>query len=150
MKSLEELYSQFNFSNKALFTIGHSITGTAFKGISFFTSIQGITFEASDGENNMNLINLKKLGESESLITNIYSDGSIFTGIDENCDVNGMLPKRYILPSVYDTACLTAITCSQTMKYVPFCMQVLTQNKKDPLKEFNITFDAYLKHYGYK
>lgn len=150
MKSLEELYSQFNFSNKALFTIGHSITGTAFKGISFFTSIQGITFEASDGENNMNLINLKKLGESESLITNIYSDGSIFTGIDDNCDVNGMLPKRYILPSVYDTACLTAITCSQTMKYVPFCMQVLTQNKKDPLKEFNITFDAYLKHYGYK
>lgn len=152
MKSLEKLCAQFNFTHESLYLIGHSITGTAFKGISLLTDIQGITFEASDGENNLNFYDGKKLnknGQSNSQITNIFSDGTVFTGNDDNCDVNGVLPKRYIFPSVYDTACLTAITCSDTMKYVPLCMQVLTQNKKDPVSEFNISFNSYLRHYGY-
>ena len=64
--------------------------------------------------------------------------------------LNGKLPKRYILPSIYDTACLTAISCSSTMKYIPFCRQVLSQNKKDPIEEFNISYNAYLEYYGFK
>lgn len=91
---------------------------------------------------------LNKLSKYDSQITNVYSDGTIITSNDEKCSVNGVLPKRYILPSVYDTACLTAISCSNTLKYVPFCKQVLNQNKKNPLKEFNISFEAYLRHYG--
>lgn len=152
LKSIEELYYLFNFTQESLYLIGHSITGTAFKGISFFTDIQCITFEDSDGRNNLNFLDkakFQKNSESESQISNIYSDGTIFTGIDKYCDVNGILPKRYILPSVYDTACLTAITCSDTMKYVPLCKQVLTQNKKDSIEEFNISFNSYLKYYGY-
>lgn len=152
MKSLSELYNQVNFSHQSLFAIGHSISGTALKVISLLTDVQGIVFEASDSETNMNFLDklhLTKLSESESLITNIYSDGTIFTGFDEKCNINGILPKRYLLPNVYDTACLTAISCSNTMKYVPFCQQVLAQNKQDPMKEYNIPFDAYLKHYGY-
>lgn len=122
-----------------------------FKVISFLTDVQGIVFEASNGETNTNFIDksqLTKKSESESQITNVFSDGTIITGNDEKCNVNGILPKRYKLPNVYDTACLTAITCSTTMKYVPFCQQVLKQSNKDPMKEFNISFDAYLKHYG--
>lgn len=84
------------------------------------------------------------------MMTNIFSAGSILTGNDENCNVNGILPKRYILPNVYDTACLTAISCADTKKYIPFCQQVLSTNKKNPLEEFNISFEAYLDHYGYK
>lgn len=92
---------------------------------------------------------LSKLSEAESLITNVYSDGTIFTGFDEKCNNNRILPKRYLLPNVYGTACLTALSCSNTMKYVPFCQQVLALKNQDPMKEYNISFNAYLKHYGY-
>lgn len=153
MKSMSKLYNQFNFSKQSLFLIGHSISGTLFKVISFSSDVQGIAFEASDGETNMNYIHkshLKKSSDSESQITNVYSKDAITIGNDEKCNVNGILPKRYKFPNVFDTACLTAISCSSTMKYVPFCKQVLTQNKKDPLKEFNISFESYLNHYGFK
>ena len=49
---------------------------------------------------------------------------------------------------MYDTACLAAISCSTTKKYVPFCQQILNQNRHDPIKEFNNSFDSFLKHYG--
>lgn len=58
MTSISQLYSIFNFSNQSLYSIGHSISGTAFKGISYFTDIQGIAFEASESENNVNLLKL--------------------------------------------------------------------------------------------
>ena len=57
------------------------------------------------------------------------------------------------MPDVYDTACLVSITCSQTKKYVPLCKQVLYDttegNLSSPEKEFEKTFDAYLKYHGY-
>lgn len=152
MESIVSLYSIFNFSHQSIFVIGHTISGTSFKGVSFLTDIQGITFEASGGENYVKFIDksdLKKMGESKSQITNIYSAETIFSGNDENCDVNGALPKKFNLPSVYDTACLTSMVCSDTRKYVPFCMQAMTRLKKDPVKEFNSTYDAYLNFYGY-
>ncbi|KAK8843040.1 hypothetical protein M9Y10_025228 [Tritrichomonas musculus] len=151
LESIIELYGQFNFSRQLLFSIGHSISGTALKVMSLSTDVYGIVFEASDGETNMNYLHkshLSKQSESESLITNVYSNGAIITGNDEKCNVNGILPKRYNLPSVYDTACLAAISCSTTKKYVPFCQQILNQNRHDPIKEFNNSFDNFLKHYG--
>lgn len=152
LRELQKLYNQFNFTEKALFSIGHSISGTAIKGIGFTNDIQGIVFEASDGESNANLnfFNKKnKISGAETLITNVYSDDTIFTGIDENCITNGVLPKRYKLPNVYDTACLVAITCSETRKYEPLCYQVLNQNDADPSEEFQKSVDAFLEHYGY-
>lgn len=152
MSAIVDLYSQFNFSHQALYTIGHSISGTAFKGVSYFTDIQGIAFEASDGENNVNLLlnsKFTKKSDANSQITNVYSKNSIISGNDGNCDVNGILPRRYIFPNVFDTACQAAISCSNTMKYVPFCKQVLTQNGENPEKEFNISFKAYMNYYGY-
>lgn len=153
MKSISELYNQFNFSNQCLFVIGHSISGTAFKGASYSTDIRGIVFESTDGANNANLnlknsLEFKKLKNSISQIFNIYSSDSFFAGNDDNCDLNGVLPKRYKFPSVYDTACLASMTCSDSMKYVPFCKQVLTPFK-NPEKEFEISFDAFLDYYGY-
>lgn len=56
MKSLSLLFKQFNFSQQSLFTVGHSVSGTIFKAISLLTDIQGIVFEASDGEANINFI----------------------------------------------------------------------------------------------
>lgn len=157
MTQITNLFSQFNFTHESLYTVGHSITGTAFKGISYFIDIQGISFEATDGENNGNLKNKDKINRKMevfsqmfSQITNIYSKKRLNTGYDKNCDVNGMLPKRYLFPNVYETACLTAITCSETMKYVPLCKQVLTLGGQNPEVEFNKSFDAFLEYYGYK
>ena len=117
---------------------------------SFYSDIQGITFEAADGENNINFISKSKLKTSSyNQIINIYSKDSIFTGFDKNFYINGMLPKRYMFPNVYDTACMTAITCSETKKYVPFCKQVLSQNANTSEEEFSTSFNAYLKNYGY-
>ena len=157
MASIPELYSQFNFSHISLYTVGHSISGTAFKGSSYFNDIQGIAFDSSTGENIINLnenfkiTQLKdKISNSFNQITNIYSSGNPYSGNDENCDVNGVLPPRYSIPNVFDTACLTAITCSQSMKYVPLCKQVLySPNGKTAEEEFNESFDAYLNYYGY-
>lgn len=153
MKSISDLYNQFNFSHQSLFSIGHSITGSIFKTMSLSNDMNGIVFESSDSDTNFNYLDkshFNKKSGSDSLITNVFSDGSIISGYDDKCNVNGILPKRYIMPNVYDTACLTSISCSNTMKYVPFCKQVLAQNKKDPISEFNNSFDAYLKHYGFK
>ena len=127
---LENLLNRFNFTQESIFLVGHSISGTIFKGFSFSRDIHGIAFESSDGENNQNLLDkasIIKRSNTESKITNIYSYGSIFTGNDNNCIVNGILPKRYILPNVYETACMTSITCSETNKYVRQCHQVLGQ-----------------------
>lgn len=143
MTEIYNLYSQFNFSHQSLFTVGHSISGTSFKGLSYLTDIQGITFEATYGVNNINMIG-KRLIHSNNDIKNIYSDDNFISGSDDNCNTNGALPSRYKFPSVYDTACLTTITCGETMKYVSLCKQVLTQNGKNPENEFNISFDAYL------
>ena len=85
----------------------------------------------------MNYLNINQ-------ITNVYSTGNFLIEKDDNCNENGVLPERYYLPNVYDTACLTAITCSKTMKYVPFCKQILSVN------EFNKSFEAYLSHYNKK
>lgn len=51
INSLTELYSQFNFSHDALFTVGHSIGGTLMKGVSYYTDIRGVSFESSNAEN---------------------------------------------------------------------------------------------------
>lgn len=152
MTIFTELYDQFNFSHEALFTVGHSISGTEMKGVSYFTDIQGIVFEASNGENIGYFNSYKnsiKSNNSTNNIVNIYSNKNIFSGFDQDCLINGELPERYYVPSEFDTACLTAISCSENKKYIPFCQQVLTQKGKDSMKEFNISFDAYLSKYDY-
>ena len=146
IRKIIELYSQFNFTYQSLYTIGHSFMGTLFKGASFLAKAEGITFDAflkyeyeHDFQDIFNILNDKSVVFNQ--ITNIYSSNNLLTGV---------LPERYILPNVYDTACLTVITCSENMKYVPFCKQVLTENGKNPEQEFNISFDAYLEYYKYK
>lgn len=146
MTELLHLFSQFNFSHQFLYAIGHSILGNYFKGLSYTTDIRGIVFESSVGLKNVNTIPFSKITliHSNNNIKNIYSKSAIISSDDSHCNFNGILPSRYYFPSVYDTACLTAITCSETMKYVPFCEQVLNQNGRDPIKEFNKSFNAYM------
>lgn len=138
--SLLKLYSQFNFSHQSLYTIGHSISGTSFKAASFYSDIRGITFEAMDSENNMNFLSdssLRSNKNSVGQIINVFSKSSIFSEYDKSCDIDALLPSRYRFPNVYDTACLTAISCSNTQKYVPFSLQALIQKRNNPIKEFN-------------
>lgn len=90
--------------------------------------------------------NFKKVERGTNQITNIFSTGNILIEKDDNCIENGVLPKRYFIPNVYDTACLTAITCSETMKYVSFCQQVLANDIQKSCSD--ISFDAYLDHYN--
>lgn len=85
MASISELYFQFNFSNQCLFMIGHSISGTAFKGASYSTDIRVIAFKTTDRANNANLnlknsLEFKKLKNSMSQIFIIYS--SIYLAIN--------------------------------------------------------------------
>ena len=151
MTALTELYSQFNFSHESLFTIGHSISGSAQKGVSYYTDINGIVFDSSIGENMGDFetaVGFERSFETINQITNVYSDGCYLTGIDDDCLVNGVLPRRYYNPSVYDSACLTVIACSETNKYVHYCKQVLTQNSRDPIEEFQKSMNAYYEHYG--
>ena len=86
--------------------------------------------------------NFQKVEKGTNQIKNIFSTRNILIEKDDNCIENGVLPSRYYLPNVYDTACLTAITCSDLMKYVLFCKQVLANNPQKSLEEFNISFNA--------
>lgn len=151
LKLLSKLYSKFNFTNEALFSIGHSIYGTEIKVLSSDSDVKGMSFESINtdylGDFRFNS-NFKKVERGTNQITNIFSTGNILIEKDDNCIENGVLPKRYYIPNVYDTACLTAITCSETMKYVSFCQQVLANDIQKSIKEFNISFDAYLDHYN--
>lgn len=145
MSALTKLYSQFNFTHDALFTIGHSISASEMKGVSSVTNIKGITFESIEADtlDSFNVNKKFKTNEKGNFqIANIYSDDNFFTGNDGKCIVNGKLPKRYYFPNVYDTACLTVISCSETMKYVPLCKQVLDKTKSKSIEEF----EKVLKH----
>ena len=153
MSTLTELYSQFNFSQDALYTIGHTISASEMKGVSSVTNIQGITFESIEADALDSFTVNKKFKTNKRgnfHIANIYSDDNLFTGNDDKCIVNGKLPKRYYFPNVYDTTCLTVISCSETMKYVPFCKQVLDKTKNKSIEEFEKSFKAYLDQQGYK
>ena len=115
------------------------------------SKIPGIVFDASIADSLGDFSISSTFNQSENgnyQIANIFSSDNIFTGIDENCYSNGILPKRYYFPNVYDTACLTAISCSETMKYVPFCKQVLSNDSNKSIEEFEKSLNAYLKHYG--
>lgn len=70
MESVADLYKKFNFTSQALFSIGHSITGTAIKGVSLLTDIQEIVFEASDSQNNVNFLKsqVKLIVKSQTFI----------------------------------------------------------------------------------
>ncbi len=158
MNKISELYGQFNFSHDALYAIGHSISGTSIKVASFFNDIQGTVFEASDGESNINfddLFTFKKFvtifSNNFNQITNVYSSNNIASGFDGNCDSNGILPEpRFLFPNVFNTACMAAITCSDTKKYIPFCKQVLVTFYDDKQSdEFDKVFDKFLEFYGY-
>lgn len=69
MEQITNLYSQFNFSHQSLYTVGHSISATAFKGLSYFNDIQGISFEGTEGENNANL---RYTDKKMQMITYVY------------------------------------------------------------------------------
>lgn len=70
MESVADLYKKFNFTSHALFSIGHSITGTAIKRISLLTDIQEIVFEASNSQNNVNFLKsqVKLIVKSQTFI----------------------------------------------------------------------------------
>ena len=146
--TLSHLLTQFNMSNEALFMVGHSISGSTIKEISYITDIKGIVFEASNGRKIASHAvdgNFHQLKENTNKVANIYSNGMILSGNDNDFSVNGMLPHNFYNPNVYDTACQVAVSCSQTMKYIPFCKQVLTQGGNDPIQKFNEILDAYEK-----
>lgn len=57
--------------------------------------------------------------------------------------MNGVLPALFTNPNVYDTACLTTVVCSDTMKYV------VKQHDEDPEKKFQEIIEAYNKVHQY-
>ena len=140
------LITHFNISHSNLFLVGHSISATTFKEISYLTDINGISFEGSKGLGYAEFRVSDSFHKSEvnlNQMTNIYSGSSILTGEDEDFPVNGMLPDSFFNPNVYDTSCLTVVTCSTTEKYVPFCKQVLNQHGENPIENFNKLINDY-------
>ena len=146
LDNFNELIKIFNFTHKALFMVGQSISGTTIKEYSYITDIKGMSAEASIGKAiaTISIDDKADLDEKQcNKILNIYSDGMLLSGIDDSFAKNGMLPNHFYNPNVYDTACQYAVSCSKTFKYFPFCNQVLTQGGKDPVKMFNSILDDY-------
>ena len=146
IRELGNLISHFNFSYSNLYMVGHSLSATTMKELSYVTNISGIAFEGSTslGYAQFRVSDSFSLSENNlNDMANIFSGSSFLTGEDEVFDTNGKLPDLFYNPNVYDTACLTAVTCSSTENYVPFCQQVLNQHGKDPLVNYNALLDAY-------
>ena len=144
IREVGNLIQRFNFSRSNLFLVGHSISGTTIKEMSYISSISGIVFESTKGLNHAKYrvsSDFAIENNNNNKISNIYS--SFLSGEDNDFLVNGMLPKYFSNPNVYDTACLTSVTCSTTEKYVPFCQQVLNQHNEDPISNFNDLIQAY-------
>ena len=146
IKELSHLLTKFNMSNEVLFLAGHSISGSTIKELSYITDIKGISFESSKGRGIASADADKsfvQMTDKTNKVANIFSDGMLLSGYDEDFGVNEMLPSHFYNPNVYDTACQVVVSCSDTHKYVPFCKQVLTQGDSDPIKEFNDIIDSY-------
>ena len=111
-------------------------------------NIPGIVFEASISsgfaEYRVNSI-IPSDEEGTNNIINVYSSGSFLATYDSTFTENGVLPKKFYNPNVYDTACLVATTCTTNEQYVPFCKQVLNQHGDDPVANFNDIVEAYNK-----
>lgn len=139
INSLLSLYKQFNFSHQSLYTIGYSISGTTFKAASFYSDIRGITFQTLNIENSINFLQNSSLQSNPNpvgQIINVYSKNSFLIENDNKCDINAIIPQLDLFPNVYDTACMTAISCSKFKKYVPFCSQILNLKSKMQINEF--------------
>ena len=147
IREFGQLINHFNFSNNNLYMIGHSISATTMKEVSYLTNISGIAFEGS------RTLGLAQFRMDDSFpisnqklnnMANIYSGSSYLSGEDQEFQLNGALPNNFVNPNVYDTACLTAVACSSTEKYIPFCQQVLNQHGEDPMSNYNELINAYL------
>ena len=147
-RALGDLMTHFDFPPQFVFMVGHSTTASTMKDLSFSKNFSGIAFEASisTGESKYLYSGSKGLFTQEdnlNNLANIYSDGTFFSGYDSTYTMNGALPSHFFNPNVYDTACLTYATCSDSMQYYEFCSQVLNQRGKDPIKKFHEIIDAY-------
>ena len=145
IRELSRLIAKFNMSNDALFMVGHSISGATIKEMSYITDIKGIVLEASNGRGIASSEAVEDFVRTDKTnkVANIYSDGMLLSGVDNDFEINGMLPNHFYNPNVYDTACQFSVSCSYTYKYVPFCKQVLNQGNADPIEKFNEIVDAY-------
>ena len=148
VKELSHLLTKFNMSNEALFMVGHSISGATIKELSYITDIKGIAFESSNGRGIASSAadeSFVQMSDMTNKVANIYSDGMLLSDYDSDFEINGMLPKHFYNPNVYDTACQVVVSCSETYKYAPFCKQVLTQGGSDPVKEFEEIIESFNK-----
>ncbi|KAK8883760.1 hypothetical protein M9Y10_042859 [Tritrichomonas musculus] len=147
-----QMYSQFNISQEHLYTIGHSITGTYFKIASYYSNTTGVAFESAETDSNLifegKYYNHKQYN-SYIQFTNVFSSKFYSVGNDKSCTDNGVLPSKFTFPNVYETACQVAISCSETFKYVPLCMQVLDHDEENSEIKFKDSFNAFLEHYHF-
>ena len=153
IRLLSQLLTKFNMSRSSIYMVGHSISGSTIKELSFITDIRGMAFEASiarDVASSCVDEDFEQLDDGTLKLSNIYSDGMYLSGNDEEFQLNGRLPNKFYNPNVYDTACQVAVSCSTTRKFVPFCEQVLNQGGDDPKAMFQEILDAYYKDQNIK
>ena len=154
-----KLISNFNFSHKSLFMTGHSISGSTIKEFSYISRIPGLAFEATPSQqyaeyrviedyiNTTEYQNFTKETDHKQNVANVPSI-SIFSGIDEDFDVNAKLFHHFKFPNVYDTACHAVVACSKTTKYEPFCRQVLLKDADEVDSTiFDKLIESFYKRY---
>ena len=149
-QDVNKVISLLNMSHKSIFLVGHSISGSAMKEVSFISDVKGVSFEATKGIGITDITALDSNNaevdeEKTKRVANIYSESSFFSGNDADFKINGVLPSHFKNPNVFDTACQVAVSCSETTKYWSFCQQVLNQGG-DPIKEFQSLIDAHEAH----
>ena len=141
------LIMRFNFSRSCIYMIGHSLSGTTIKELSYLSDINGVVFESSIGIGYADFkvsSDYQQINERTNRVANVFSESCILTGYDEEFSINGQLPAKFFNPNVYDTACMTIAACSSTKQYFPYCNQVLNQHGEDSVQNFNEVIDAYL------
>ena len=147
MLQFSNLITRFNISHNNIYMVGHSLSGTTIKEMSYLSDIGGIAFEASYAIGYAEYkvsSEYKQIHDHTNQIANIYSASCILTGQDDEFAVNGQLPEKFFNPNVYDTACMTIASCSSTKQYYDFCNQVLNQHGEDSVQNFREVIDAYL------
>ena len=151
IQNFANLVNMFNISTSCMFFIGHSISGSTIKELSYVTNISGIAFESSQSLGYAEY----RLGSEFTTeqngtknIANLFTSSAVITGQDDSFAINGKLPSLsssiFYIPNVYDTACSAVITCSHTERYVPYCKEVLKQSES-----YNKIMDAYQRMYAY-
>lgn len=117
--------------------VGQNIGGYIAKELSKTYPIHGFAYDGIKGVmtwNDLKFIQNTAGYKSKGMVTNIYTESSIFGSFDNNLKFNIMYPnihKDWFPYNVYEAFCLSVVQCATDDTYYPMCQQLLSLNGKN-------------------